>query len=270
MPECRLSQIPTPGKLRSIFKKAIFGSHVHCPWCNSRRIRVIRSESRWRCRRCDKPFSIKSCSWLRGSKLSLEDIWLLLYYWQKRITLQQAVDFTDLSYPTVRSWYGRFREHIPKEKLDIMLEDAVACDEMYTKGNSVIGAKQKGTRNVALKVLHTKSVNKKQAVEFLMRAVKAKSELHTDGAGIYRGVGNWHKLKHTYEVHSKWEFSLTAEIEGIWAVFRTFVRRMYHHVTSYKLEELVSEFVLRFRQDEVFASPHQYLAICLTSKPLAF
>jgi hypothetical protein len=32
----------------------------------------------------------------------------------------------------------------------------------------------------------------------------------------------------------------------------------------------VSEFVLRFRQDEVFASPHQYLAICLTSKPLAF
>ncbi len=269
MPDVRLSQIPTQGKLRSIFKKAIFGAHVRCPWCNSRRFRVIRSEERWRCKRCNKPFSIKSASWLKGSKLPLEDIWLLLYYWQKKIPLAQTCDFTNLSYPTVRAWYTRFREHIPKEKLDIVLKNTIACDEMFTKGNSIIGAKEKGTRNIALKVLHTKSVNKKQAVDFLISAIQAGSELHTDGAGIYRGVGNWHKLKHTYEIHSKWEFTLTAEIEGLWGVFRTFVRRMYHHVTTYKLEELVSEFVLRFRHDEVFQSPYQYIAICLKPEPFA-
>jgi len=267
MPEVRLSQIPTPGKLRSTFKKAIFGTHVHCPWCNSRRRRVIRSEARWRCQRCDKPFSIKSASWLKGSKLPLEDIWLLLYYWQKKIPLTQTCEFTQLSYPTVRAWYTRFREHIPQEKLAIVLNGTVACDEMFTKGNSIIGAKEKGTRNIALKVLHTTSVNKQQAVAFLVSAVKAHSELHTDGAGIYRGIGNWHTLKHTYEIHKKWEFSLTAEIEGLWACFRTFVRRMYHHVTTYKLEELVSEFVLRFRQDKVFETPYEYVAICLKPRP---
>ena len=74
--------------------------------------------------------------------------------------------------------------------------------------------------------------------------------LHLYGQGF--GIGNWHKLKHSYEIHRKFEFALTAEIEGLWGVFRTFVRRLYHHVTRYKLEELVAEFCLRFRQAELF------------------
>jgi hypothetical protein len=45
-------------------------------------------------------------------------------------------------------------------------------------------------------------------------------------------------LKHEYEIHKRFEFKLTSEIEGLWGVFRTFVRRMYHHVTRYKLEDL--------------------------------
>lgn len=265
-----LAQVPSQGKLRSIFAHAIFGSHVHCPNCRSRYYKKIKGENRWRCKRCKKPFSIKSASWLKGSKLPLEQIWLLLVCWQKKLPRERAMDITGLSYPTVYSWYEKFRDHIPKERLDIVLQGNVACDEMYTKDVAVIGTKQKGTRNIALKVIHEKSVQRHHAVDFLLEFVASNSHLFTDGAAIYKKIGNWHRLKHTYEIHRKWEFSLTAEIEGIWGVFRTFVRRVYHHVTRYKLEQTVAEFCLRFRHDEIFHSPSNYLAICLPTNPFAF
>jgi hypothetical protein len=179
------------------------------------------------------------------------------------------MDTTELSYPTVFNWYQKFRSKIPKEKLDTLLEGNIACDEMYTKGNAVIGAKQKGTRNIALKVVHQKSVERHQAIEFLQRFVETNSNLFTDGAAIYKGIDKWHKLKHKYEIHRKFEFTLTAEIEGLWGCLRTFIRRMYHHVTRYKLEDLVSEFCLRFRQDEIFERPENYLRICLSTRPFA-
>jgi hypothetical protein len=122
--------------------------------------------------------------------------------------IERAMDITGRSYPTVRSWYVKFRTHIPKERLDTVLSGNVACDELYTRGNAVLGAKQKGTRNIALRVIHEKSVQRHHALDFLMEFVKTNSHLFTDGAAIYRGIGNWHNLKHTYELHKKWEFSL--------------------------------------------------------------
>ena len=179
------------------------------------------------------------------------------------------MEITGVSYPTARAWYEQFRDRIPRERLDIILKGKIACDEMFTRGNCIIGAKQKGTRNIALRVLHEKHPNKAHAVDFLTQYVAKNSLVATDGSGIYRGIGNWHNLKHEYEIHKKWEFSKTAEIEGIWGVFRTFVRRMYHHVTNYKLEDMVAEFCLRFRRDDIFNSPYDYWRICLSTKPFA-
>jgi transposase-like protein len=262
-----LKQIPRPKVIEKTLKRAIFGSHLHCPKCKSRDIRRVRTEHRWRCRKCSHPFTLKSASWLKGSKLSLEIIWLLLWCWQRKHSLQHAMDFTGVSYPTARWWYETFRDKIPHERKDILLSGTIACDEMYVRGDSIIGAKQKGTRKIALRVVGEKSVNKTDATRFLQTFVQANSKLHTDGSAIYKGCGNWHNLQHTYEIHKKWEFALTAEIEGVWAVFRTFIRRMYHHVTRYKLATVVSEFCLRFRQDELFDSPYRYWEICLSPKP---
>jgi hypothetical protein len=183
--------------------------------------------------------------------------------------LKQARILAGVSYPTVRRWYSEFRDHLPKELQNNLLSGSIACDEMYMKGSSILGAKEKGTRKIALQVLDKPSVNKKEAMEFLLQFVRGNSELHTDGAAIYRGVGNWHKLKHSYELHKKWEFSLTAEIEGVWGNFRTFVRRMYHHVTRYKLKAVVAEFCLRFSQHKIFQTPYDYLALCLKQQPFA-
>ena len=264
-----LNQVPTKGTLRRIMKQAVFGTRVHCPHCGSRYIRSIKREERWRCRSCQLPFSLKSSCWLRGSKLPLETIWMLLWCWQKKFSLQHTMEIVGVSYPTVSRWYQLFREHIPQERIDQVVGGQVVCDEMFTSDTAIMGVKEKGTRNVMLRVLHEKHPHKGHAVDFLTQFVRTNSDLFTDGAGIYKGIDNWHKLRHTYERHNRFEFTLTAEIEGLWGVFRTFVRRMYHHVTIYKLEAVVAEFCLRFRQDEIFNSPQEYWRICLGEKPFA-
>lgn len=263
-----LKQIPSKGKIKTIFKRIIFGSHVHCPYCKSRSIRIIRSEERWRCCRCDHPFSIKSSSWLKGSKLSLEQIWIILWCWQKEFSIKHTMMIAGLSYTTTYTWYKRFRDNIPKALCEIVLSNEVVCDELYTKNNSVIGAKEKGSRNIVLKVLYAKSVTKTDAFAFLTRYTTPNSNLYTDGSSIYKGINQWHNITHTYELHKKWEFSLTSEIEGLWGVFRTFIRKMYHHVTRYTLGAIVSEFTLRFRQHKIFESPLTYLEICLSTKSI--
>ena len=264
-----LQQVPSPCTLRRDLKRIVFGERVRYPRCECGRVKKIKQEERWRCKKCRHPFSITSCCWLKGTKLPLETIWLLLWCWQKQIPVKQACDIIGISYPTTFNWYSKFRDKIPKERLDTILGGNVVCDEMFTKGNCIMGAKEKGTRNIVMKVLHEKDPNKRHAIEFLTRFLKTHTKLSTDGSGIYKGCDKWHKLKHEYEVHRRFEFTLTAEIEGLWGVFRTFVRRMYHHVTNYKLEELVCEFCLRFRKDEIFENPLSYLNVCLKEKPFA-
>jgi len=264
-----LKQVPTKCTLRRIFKEAVFGGRPRCPHCRVTAVWSLKSEERWRCKKCRRAFSIKSCSWLYRSKLSLDTVWLLLWCWQKEVPIKQTMALTGISYPTVWVWFKKFRDHIPKERLAVVLEGAVAADEMFTKQRAVMGAKQKGTRNLALWVLHEKDPNKRHAIEFLSQYVRPGSDLCTDGGGIYRGIDKHVPVNHSYEVHSKWEFSLTAEIEGVWGCFRTFIRRMYHHVTSKFLPDLAAEFTLRFRRDEVFNSPRSYIAICFHSDPFA-
>ncbi len=53
----------------------------------------------------------------------------------------------------------------------------------------------------------------------------------------------------------------------MFGVFRTFVRRKYHHVTCSKLPFVVAEFEAKFNQPEMFENPKQYLTNSLRLVP---
>lgn len=270
-----LEQVPSTQTLRTHLKRLVFpdDGRPQCPQCGSRQARSIKRAERWRCRRCRHPFSIKSCcSFLKHSKLSLETIWLLVWCWQEEIPRGQTADLCGVSAVTAYSWFEKMRANIPKGRADVLLgdeTDEVACDEMFIGDTAVIGAKEKGTKNLKLRVLDSPDPHKGHAVTFLTRWVATETTVCTDGSGIYRGIGDYHRITHEYERHNQFEFSLTAEIEGVWANFRTFVRRMYHHVTTDKLPAILREFALRFSQDRIFRSPRDYFTVCLTPKPFA-
>ena len=94
-----------------------------------------------------------------------------------------------------------------------------------------------------------------------------RAHLPEDGASIYQSIHKWWPVRHQSEVHSKWEFELTSEIEGLFGNLRTFIRRMYHHTTPEKLPEIVREFCFRFSSPEIFQNPSNYLEKSLKLVP---
>jgi hypothetical protein len=179
---------------------------------------------------------------------------------------KQAMALTYLSEMAIRHWYDRFREHLPENPQ--ILERVVQLDEAYGKGWTLIMAKQRRTRKVAYVLLPEQLVQKHHAHQFLRQYVKPRSKVATDGAAIYRQVEKYWPVRHTKDIHGKWEFSKTSEIEGLFGNLRTFIRRMYHHVTAKKMPEYVREFCVRFSSPEIFQNPRNYLSKCLIAAPI--
>lgn len=259
-----LNQVPSETKIRKQLRKIIFGGHLFCPRCHSRKVFV--SEHRYRCRRCRRPFTLLSGTWLKGTKLSLRTIYALLWCWTQRIPVLQTEKICHLTEEAVRHWFRQFRLHLPE--FEPILQGQIQMDEAYFRKLSLLMAKEVGSKKIAHQIIFKNSVNRGEATNFLFQFIQPKSQLHTDGSGIYRGIDNWWQVRHKKDIHKKWEFSLTSEIEGMFGNLRTFIRRMYHHVTPEYLPELVAEFSIRFSHPEIFDSPLTFLEKSISSVPL--
>lgn len=249
-----LKQIPTNAQIRKYLRRTIYGKNVFCPACGS--YRVWRSYERYRCPDCRIRFSLLSHTWLSNLKLPLQQWWMLLWCWTTRIPILQTQSLTGLSEVTVRHWYGQFRRHLPLETH--VLERVVQMDEAYGRGWCLMMAKQKGSRKLAYDVTEA-FPDRAQATHFLFQKIKPGSELWTDGAAIYQGIDRWWPVLHSRDIHKRFEFTHTSEIEGIFACLRTFIRRMYHHVSAEEFPLYVREFCFRFSTPELFSSPKLYI-----------
>jgi len=259
-----LNQVPTEAQIRKFLRRTLFGKNIFCPHCKRRN--VLKRQERYWCPHCRKRFTLLSHTWLHDLKLPLQKFWLLLWCWTQAVPVRQTMALGELSEEAVRRWYGRFREHLPENV--VQLSRVVQLDEAYGKGWVLLMAKQKHTRKLAWTVFPGSSTQRHHALQFLQSHVKPKTTLATDGALIYRGIEKWWPVKHVRDIHAKWEFGKTSEIEGMFGNYRTFVRRMYHHATAEKVPSYVSEFCTRFSSPELFRSPNDYLRKSLSLVPL--
>lgn len=260
----QLNQIPSEAKIKKYIRAIVFGKNIFCPECRSRA--VVRYESRYRCRKCRVKFSLLSHTWLKDMKLPHQTFWLVLWCWTQKISVQQTMSLARLSNDAVRRWYDLFRTHIPESYA--VLERIVQLDEAYGKGWALVMAKQQQSRKVAYAIIPERSVQRHHALRFLQQNVRPRTKLRTDGAAIYRNIEFWWPVKHEIDIHKKFEFGKTSEIEGMFGNFRTFIRRMYHHATAEKIEEYVREFSVRFSSPELFENPRVYLEKSLTLVPI--
>lgn len=258
-----LNQIPSEAQIRKYLRRIVFGKNVFCPVCRSKKITA--RQGRYRCPRCRVRFSLLSHTWLHRMKLSLSKFWLLLWCWTQAVPVKQTAALAHASEEAVYHWFGLFRSHLPENPA--ILERIVQMDEAYGKGWALLMAKQPKTRKLAWAVIPEKSVQRQHAFQFLQSHVKPRSKLWTDGALVYRGIERWWPVTHERDHHNKWEFGKTSEIEGMFGNFRTFVRRMYHHITPDKVPDYVREFSSRFSSPEMFDSPLSYLQKTLSLVP---
>lgn len=258
-----LNQIPSEAQIKKYLRKTIFGKNIFCPFCRSRS--VYRIGNRYHCKRCRKHFSLLSGTWLKGMKLPLRTFWLLLWCWTQRVPILQTMKLCRLSEEAIRHWFRQFRLHLPY--FEPILAGKVQMDEAYFKSLSLILAKQEKSKKLAHQIIFKNSVDRTEAANFLFQYVKPRSQLRTDGSGIYQGINKWWPIKHKRDIHRRFEFGLTSEIEGMFGNLRTFIRRMYHHTTPEYMPEIVSEFCIRFSSSEIFESPLSYLEKTIKSVP---
>ncbi len=260
-----LRQIPSDVQIRKQVRQILYGKNLVCPRCHTRK--VYASEDRYRCTACRQPFTLFTGTWLAGMKLSLRTWWCLLWCWTQAVPVLQTQKLCHVNEKTVRLWFRVFRLQIPE--IRPILHGAVQMDEAYFRQLSLLLAKQVGTRHLAFQVLKKTSVDKRDAANFLFQNIQPRSRLQTDGSAIYKKIDRWWPVQHRTDIHKKFEFGLTSEIEGMFGNLRTFIRRMYHHSTSQYLPEYVSEFCLRFSSPEIFVSPLAYLTKTLSPVPTA-
>lgn len=258
--------IPSEKKIIKHLKQIIFGKRMKCLKCRSRRLFWYAQEKRWFCRRCRKKFSLKSVSWLKNMKLSYSQLWKLISCWQRKLSIQQTALDEGLSERTVRSWYGKFRANLPR--LNIFLKGEVEIDEMYFGRNAgVIGALERKSGKPVLWKPPFRP-DKHYIHVFMDSAIHPDSHIFTDKSSAYFDVAkSWGFRKHSSENHSKFEFGKTSRIEGIWGLFRTFIRRMYHHLRIKNASGYVAEFNVRFCHRELFVTPLNYLQKTLCPVP---
>jgi len=263
----QLKQIPSDAQIQKYLRRIIFGKNIFCPKC-TRRYSVYACQRRYRCRYCNMRFSLLSNTWLSNCKLSYRNLWLILWCWTKQIPVKQTQALTGLSEKGVRHYFETFRNHLPEDQE--LLEHMVQLDEAYfggRRGYALMMGKQKGTRKLAYHIFPHVMPTKYDATEFLTMYVAPYSKLATDGGSIYTDIQKEWPIEHMIDIHKKFEFTNTSEIEGMFGVLRTFIRRMYHHVTYDKFPSVMCEFYYRFSRPEMFESPYEYLLNCLHLVP---
>jgi transposase-like protein len=167
---------------------------------------------------------------------------------------------TGLSEKAVRYWYDHARAQLPTHS--IRLSGNVQVDEVYIGGwggRAVLAAKDIVKKQIVFQVLPTHEVYRENILQFITDYIAPGSIVYTDSSPLYARISTLCKVTHICDNHSRFEFTLTSEIEGLFGNLRTFLRRMYHHVSDEKLEEYVREFQYRFSRKDYFTSPDQFI-----------
>jgi len=122
-----------------------------------------------------------------------------------------------------------------------------------------LAAEEIRTKKVVFEVLKSHKVYQTDILSFIENYIVSGSIVYTDSSLLSREIDKLFGVIHKQDSHKKFEFHLTSKIEGLFGVLKTFIRRMYHHVSYEKLPEYLREFQARFSRKKYFKSVDNYL-----------
>lgn len=260
--------VPSAKTIKAHLRQLLWGGRPQCPRCG-KRCTVHRSEERYRCRACRRPFSLTSHTWLAGMKLTWPQLWILLWCFCECYQPRQAAQQAGLSLRTVRHWYSVFRQNLPERERQ--LEFLVCADEGYfgkqVSGNQRIaaGVVEPLTNETRLRIVPD---TEQDTLEGFLYAHVSTDEtmVYTDGHASYQDI-QFMGYAHETECHEKNQLKKTVPIERVWSFAKWHMRRMYHHLWAKTLPEFLREIEWRFSQPETFENPLSFLKQTLQPVP---
>ncbi|MCA9343141.1 IS1595 family transposase [Candidatus Saccharibacteria bacterium] len=255
-----LTTLPRERQCHIQLFKIVYG-HSKCPKCLNRLL--FRRSYAW-CSICRKKHSVRAATWFRGSNLSLQQLWLLLWCWQRQKGVGSTTDIVGVSYPTVRRWFRRFRALVPASSLQ--LSGIVEVDESffgkrrYGQQTIVVGAIERDTRRVRLQIVPDRAQDSLEL--FLTKTVARSAHITTDAHTGYHDL-EFYGYSHERCNHSNGHFGPTNMIENFWGVLKRSLRRLYGKLTLVDLRNILREWEQRQNQPDLFYNPYNYLKATL-------
>ncbi|MEZ6854824.1 IS1595 family transposase [Halodesulfovibrio aestuarii] len=121
----------------------------YCPHCSSNELYTIRTRNQWRCKKCNKTFSVTSGTWLHSTKLPLRTILMAIVISANAVkgiaALQLSRDL-GVQYKTAYILNQKIRDSIYKNLNPISLKGEVEIDGMRIKPSKSVLFNKKANR----------------------------------------------------------------------------------------------------------------------------
>lgn len=254
-----------------LINRLVFGEDIACPQCRQTLRESYIQKYLW-CSTCRRKYRATAYggSWLYGMKLSPRQLFILLWCWQEKKSLETTLIKAEVSYPTAARWFERFRSHLPDTTP--LLEGLVQVDESYfSKQRSkqakyiVTGAVEPSTGRKALRITGDHRTGRSQEVleRFVQDTIKAESLVVTDKWYAYSELPPL-GYEHESHNHSKGDYANTNGAERIWSVAKRHMRKLYgQRILTHELEDLCREWMARANKPELFTDPLTFLRFTL-------
>ncbi len=263
---------PNAESARVYLESRLWPNGCRCPVCGLGDRITARKGGYYRCNQCKEDFTVRTGTIFERSHVPLHK-WVYAMY--LLVTARKGISSLQLSKEigiTQKSaWFvlHRLREACGSELSK--LAGIVEIDETYVGGKNrnkhagkqlkagrgavgkaaVLGLRERGGEVRAMHVPDTGADTVHQAIH---ANVEVGSELHTDEAAVYSGIGGLF-FDHATINHGIGEYVrgdvTTNGIESVFAVMKRGVMGVYHHTSHKHLNRYVQEFAFRLNEGNV-------------------
>jgi len=262
VPKTNFIQVNSEIQALKIIRKHL--GRIYCPKCHKKHYIRKLPEGRYYCSKCRYKFSLKVLLGFKNSKLTYLKLLKAIYCFSQRKTLLTTMDVLEVSYPTTRLLYSKLRELLPKNKKilcgDIVVDECFVGKQKTNNQAMMIGGVNRQFTDLSLDIIKDREQDSLEG--FLVNNVKVDSLITTDGWSAYDDI-EWYGYGHQIDNHSKGQLKRSVPIERVWALFKTLIRRTYHHIWKEKLPEYMVEFEARFNHKEIISKPANLLTFLL-------
>lgn len=238
-----------------------------CPKCGSQALYNIPSRKQWRCKNCDKTFSLTSGTWLHSIKLPLRKIFKAIIYYvnaAKGIPALQQSRNLNIQYKTAYVLNQKIRAAILDDELTDMIDGDVEVDAFFvrtkteekqpnnkkSKKKTVLAIKERQTGSSQGSVI-TKPVpveSSEEVKNFLTEWVKMDSNVFTDSHKAYGSLEanyNLQQVNHSKKQYVSTNGAHTNNVESFFSRFRRGIIGQYHCLSEKHLPLYSQEMAFR-------------------------
>jgi transposase-like protein len=236
------------------------GGEPYCPKCGSVALYTYRARRLWKCKGCNKQFSVTSGTIFASRKLAVRDYLLaiaILMNGAKGMSALQLGRDLDVQYRTAFVLCHKIREALGSEMAGATLSGTVEVDGAYFGGHirpanrkedrvdRRLAQNQTGKRRVVVvarerkgRTLTTVTRQEADGVDFVATVVRPGSELHADEASHWDAL---HAKFRTSRINHAVAYSLdgacTNQAESFLSRIRRMIDGQHHHVSPQYLHQ---------------------------------